>query len=493
MALVDLKHALGIPGLAEDKEPNYKLWTSEIPGDIRKMLTHCVGDFVDVKASTKVFPAVQVMHQTVREFFLHPSNLVQKSHLNVTEHNASEMIQLTCIRFLEIVYKEVSGFTIPRPSGISAAQMCRHIEYLEKRPFIKFSLEYLEANLDALAPDITSRLSILLEKTEISLRSRSLITMLLNQLLLLNNIKSGVDVKNHTDRLILYAAEKGYPTAIRNLLAISATTNVQNNRQETLLHVAVRGGHDEATNLVIDSGAYLEAQDIEGRTALHHAVLGEHEAIIQTLLTNNAKTDARDKTGQNAVHLAVINRLQDSLRVLLINKADIEELNREGFNALHLAVMDGQKSIVQLLLGNNVNLKALDASGRNALHLAVRCQDEAIVRLLLTHNAHPDAQGSDGQTALHLAVLDNHAAIAQFLLTHNANPQAKNSMRQTTLHLAVIYEREAIVQLLLTHDADPQERNLDDVSATELASMIEIDSPVFEPLPAKVDDDAMLL
>jgi hypothetical protein len=52
MALVDLKHALGIPGLAEDKEPNYKLWTSEIPGDIRKMLTHCVGGFVDVKAST---------------------------------------------------------------------------------------------------------------------------------------------------------------------------------------------------------------------------------------------------------------------------------------------------------------------------------------------------------------------------------------------------------------------------------------------------------
>ncbi|RPB12639.1 hypothetical protein P167DRAFT_150293 [Morchella conica CCBAS932] len=52
MALVDLKHALAIPGLAEDEEPDYKVWMSEIPGDISKTLTHCVGGFVDVKAST---------------------------------------------------------------------------------------------------------------------------------------------------------------------------------------------------------------------------------------------------------------------------------------------------------------------------------------------------------------------------------------------------------------------------------------------------------
>lgn len=51
MSLVDLEHALAIPGLAEDREPDSKFWTSEIPGDIRKMLTHCIGGFVDIKAS----------------------------------------------------------------------------------------------------------------------------------------------------------------------------------------------------------------------------------------------------------------------------------------------------------------------------------------------------------------------------------------------------------------------------------------------------------
>ncbi|KAI5838329.1 hypothetical protein DFP73DRAFT_485995, partial [Morchella snyderi] len=148
MALVDLEHALAITGLAESKEQDYKLWMSEIPGDIRKTLTTCVGGFVDVKADTKVFPAVQVMHQTVREFFLNPGNLVQRSHLNVTAYNASEMIQSTCVRFLEIVCEELIGFTIQRSFSMPAVQMCKHVQYLETRPFIKLSLEYLKENLD---------------------------------------------------------------------------------------------------------------------------------------------------------------------------------------------------------------------------------------------------------------------------------------------------------------------------------------------------------
>ncbi|KAI5843126.1 hypothetical protein DFP73DRAFT_467841, partial [Morchella snyderi] len=146
--LHELEHALAVLGLPEGDGIDFLSWIAHIPLAIRRYLTHCVGGFVDIKESKKSRPVVQVMHQTVREFFLHPSQVVRISDFDISNSQDScNMIALTCVRFLEIVAKESFYLSLYSYGGqgmvVSHRNIERYVKYLEKRPFIRYSLEYL--------------------------------------------------------------------------------------------------------------------------------------------------------------------------------------------------------------------------------------------------------------------------------------------------------------------------------------------------------------
>ena len=85
------------------------------------------------------------MHQTVRKFFLRPYDPAVKSHFhaNLSAQPARSMITITCIRCLDIHRGELvrrSGSTV---GGLGFEDSVGLVRYLNSRPFIKYSLEYL--------------------------------------------------------------------------------------------------------------------------------------------------------------------------------------------------------------------------------------------------------------------------------------------------------------------------------------------------------------
>ena len=107
------------------------------------------------------------MHQTVREFFLRPHKSIINSTFqnNVSAQPARRMIAMTCIRYLDLQYREL-GNKFQSAVGVSvlgwsSEDIVALVQYLNSRPFTKYALEFLaalkeEVNVD---PDILTAFS----------------------------------------------------------------------------------------------------------------------------------------------------------------------------------------------------------------------------------------------------------------------------------------------------------------------------------------------
>ena len=90
----------------------------------------------------------QVMHQTAHEFFLRPHRSVINSHFrDVSAQPARKMIAITCIRYLDLHYNELGNdfqsVVGARISNWGSEDLVGLVQYLDKRPLVKYSLEYL--------------------------------------------------------------------------------------------------------------------------------------------------------------------------------------------------------------------------------------------------------------------------------------------------------------------------------------------------------------
>ena len=93
---------------------------------------------------------VQVMHQTVREFFLRPHQAVARSCFPDIDNgqHARRMIQTTCVRYLKLHHKELIGRFQSATDDWRDADYRQFVRYLNTRPFIKYSLELLTRHVN---------------------------------------------------------------------------------------------------------------------------------------------------------------------------------------------------------------------------------------------------------------------------------------------------------------------------------------------------------
>lgn len=474
--LVELDYALGIPGLSFDLEPDGTSWETERPTDIRKRVTHCTGNFVEIRnrpicdgesvylnlfvwhelidhpfQDTKEYAIVQAMHQTVREFFLRPHNAILRSPLDVANIQAAfVMIQLTCVRYLTLHYKElVLKFRKPEDNW-SSEDVCYFIQYLDKRPFIKYSLECLTRLGGDIDPEIALPLSDLINNIQNSLPSSAF--CLLKRLA--GSRTDSANVRKQVNDLLWIAVKQGNYVAIGNLLAAAAASDSVDQDKQTLLHIAANKGHAAVSRLLLDNGTDIEAKDNSRKTPLHQAASKGQEATVRVLLDHGANKEAKDNCLQTPLRLATINWHLATFQLLFDHGANIEAKDGSNLTMLYLAATNGQEATVQLLLNHSANMEFKDNLGRTPLHLATLNGHEAIVRVLLDYGANMEAKDDFWWTPLYLAASKGHEGTVRELLDRGAYMEAKDDIWWTPLYLAASNGHDATVQLLLDRGAN---------------------------------------
>lgn len=207
------------------------------------------------------------MHQTVREFFFRPHDAVNQSKFAeiTNEQDANNTIQTTCIRYLNLHYKEISQTS---QAVCDEERQRNFVKYLETRPLIKYSLEWLRMSEKETAQEALRLLS------ESVFRTTALEYCLLKQLDGSNT--DSANSQHHLNELLAVAAKEGYAVAVGNVLAAGAAVDTKFHGL-TALHLAARGGHDKAMRVIIIEGrANVEVMSSEGWTALHYAALAGH-------------------------------------------------------------------------------------------------------------------------------------------------------------------------------------------------------------------------
>ena len=262
----------------------------------------------------------QVMHQTVREFFLRPHRSVIYSHFqNISAQLAREMIAITCIRYLDLHYRELGKFFQNSVcAGIfswSSEDIDELVRYLDRRPLIKYSLEYLMLKEDTeVYPDIPKPFLDLTTNLRLRNCPSTLQICLLGGL---TNSDTGVQRIQKLNHLLGIAVESGFIIAVGNLLAAGAECS-------TALHSASRGGHVTTVRLLLDRGANIKAKDPDKRTPLHTAAGHGHEAAVGLLLDRGADIEAEDSHNWTPLHTAARRGHEAAVRLLLDRGADIE-------------------------------------------------------------------------------------------------------------------------------------------------------------------------
>lgn len=160
-------------------------------------------------------------------------------------------------------------------------------------------------------------------------------------------------------------------------------------KQESLLHLAVRHGMEAPVRKLIDLGADICAVNEKGQSPLHLAVADNNSALADMLLKEldgkNIHPDSlTDKEGNTPLHTAVLHDHTPMLRRLQEAGADMTKRNGAGDMPIHIAVRENHADAVSYLARQeNIRVLAPGKDGKTALQLALEGQNERIFSALL--------------------------------------------------------------------------------------------------------------
>jgi ankyrin repeat protein len=194
------------------------------------------------------------------------------------------------------------------------------------------------------------------------------------------------------------AAYRGFPRAVRFLLAHGAGVNYEENG-ETPLYEAAWWNHPDVAVILLDHGAGINKQRHgEGDTALSIASSDGHLEVVRLLLERGADINIANARGETPLSRAVVFRQERIVSLLLVRGADPNLADKGGMTPLHVATEFGDVGTTEMLLAHGANPNAL-SDGETPLVCAARAfvnrpnQSLRIMRLLLQHGADPNLSG----------------------------------------------------------------------------------------------------
>ncbi len=180
---------------------------------------------------------------------------------------------------------------------------------------------------------------------------------------------------------------------LKALLEKGADTNVQSEKADPLLHVAVELNRPDIVTLLLAKGANINAVDKQGMTALQRFFCYKNRnlQILEALLKKGADPNIQSEKKGPLLHYAS----HEATSLLIDYKAHVDALDKEGHSALYAAI---QK--------NAVEAEALEK-----------------VKVLLQAGANPNLAKEGTHLPLELAIEKRFISVILRLLDEGANPE----------------------------------------------------------------------
>ena len=196
-----------------------------------------------------------------------------------------------------------------------------------------------------------------------------------NDLAKIQNIITQIDANEKSEdeiTPIIFAVQKGNIEIVKTLIEAGVKSDITDEEQNTLLHIAVINQNEEIVNLFLDK-IDLEAQNAEEKTSLFLAVEKGNAKIVGDLIEAGAKYDIIDEVKNTLLHIAVINHNEDAVK-LLLDKIDLEVKNAEEKTPLDIAVEKEYYSLIVKIYFNNDDIENVIKYG----DLAIKKDDKDV-------------------------------------------------------------------------------------------------------------------
>ncbi|KAF8540115.1 hypothetical protein BDD12DRAFT_777518, partial [Trichophaea hybrida] len=318
LGVEEFRQALAIPDANAEFAPSDETFEDELILDIKRRIIHCGGNFLEIK-DVHGYSCVQVMHQTVREFFLGP-NKYSKSEISMRCHDAHATISITCIRYLMLCAANTSFENkLLSTESWTSEHFEAYAKYLNNRPFINYALRHLTQHIHECRQlaNFQEHVSLLCGQL-----SNNLACLLLESW-----------IESHLQQKIAAPEEK----------VVAKDFRIQ------LLHAATRMRYSKVVEAVLTTGADKDAC-LNDKTPLIVSAESGDEATARVLLDQEARIEVRDKNRLTALHFAAAKGHNQMIELLFHRGADKEATDGEGRTALHHAASNGHNTTVQMLI-----------------------------------------------------------------------------------------------------------------------------------------------
>jgi ankyrin repeat protein len=236
--------------------------------------------------------------------------------------------------------------------------------------------------------------------------------------------------------------------------------------QWTALMYAARQGGSEAVRTLLDLGASINVQDPEGFTPLLQAIVNGHFDLAAMLVQRGANPNLADKSGMGALYATIEMRTPPWER----SRPDIKEDNDLDCVGLMKVLLEHGADVNQTLTGRTLqryhaNGPAYFGAGTTPLMRAAKFDNLDMIQVLVAHGADVTRTQPDGTTALMLAAgvkftitqegdpekagtPDDAFEIAKLLVERGADVNASNAKGETALYGAALTGRDRVISYL---------------------------------------------
>ena len=254
------------------------------------------------------------------------------------------------------------------------------------------------------------------------------------------------------------ACRRGDVKLVRTLIhKYKADLNIQDNSNNTPLHVAVSEGNDEVAMALIELGCNIDFKGQWGKSVLHIACERENASLVRTLVCDyKADLNAQDDSNNTPwpLHVAVSACRYEVAVTLLELGCSTNVKGQSGKSALHLACERGSVSLVRTLVHDyKADLNSQDSSNNTPLHVAVSADEGEVAVALLELGCSTNVKGQSGKSALHLACERGSAGLVRTLVRdYKADLNSQDSSNNTPLHVAASSARREEVAMILIQE-----------------------------------------
>ncbi len=289
---------------------------------------------------------------------------------------------------------------------------------------------------------------------------------------LLCKIGAYVDIPCYNEATALIAAAMhGHTRCVEILLNYNANINLQDNKKQTALLLAVSShGKTDIVELLCRRDAAVDIHNIDGATALLAAAEKGFTKCVEILLKYQANINFHAKNKQTAMYLASLNGHVDTLELLCSQGAAVDIADLKGATALIISAQKGHKKCTEILLNHKAMKNWQDEHKNTALHWASWSGHVGTVDLLCAQGAIVDIPNIQGATPLLTAAQYGNSNCLEVLLNYNATLNWKDTINQTALLWASFNGPEDIVKMLGKHGAELNTPNNKGVTALMAAS-----------------------